>query len=209
MRNTARLQLMHVSHQCACCSNGRIVSASNTKTFERSNVEMTGKVARCHSCVELPRLPLCDQRAFFTRWSSPHSGVDIPSDEHFPWGKPRHCRIEIRTGCDDQSKFAGGQICRSDSDVIADTVNRTQKIVTVPVEEIIGECGARCDCLYHLTPNDSLRLPRIFRLLAYRDTEALLNQTSQIFRCCFHRHAGKRHFRCSTVVPRSECETKS
>jgi hypothetical protein len=45
MRDTARLQLMHVSHQGACGSNGRIVSVADTETFERGDVEMTRKVA--------------------------------------------------------------------------------------------------------------------------------------------------------------------
>src|SRR5687768_14515033 len=88
-------------------------------------------------------------------------------------------------------------------------MNRAQEVVPRTVEQIVCEGGARRDRLDHFTPDDSLRLSRIFGLLADGNTESLLNQSPEILTCCLYRNSREGYFCRAAVVPGGQSETES
>src|SRR6185437_4685052 len=82
------------------------------------------------------------------------------------------------------------------------------EIVLATVEKIVGKSDAWRDGLDDLAAHHALGELRILDLLADRDAEPLLNETTHVVGRRLHGHAGERNLRRAAVVARGERQSE-
>src|SRR4029077_8168345 len=173
------LNFMRVREHPPCRPNCGIISALDAKCLERAHAKVLHQLIATQLVIEFPGVALSYHWAFLTNWSFQDIGKALAARKnYFSRCKSGQRGFQITDPHTGESELSRGKVGGCNSNQIAISVERTQIVVTGPVEQIIRERCAGSDGLHHCALYNAVGKLRIFGLLKDRVPKSMLDQTS-------------------------------